>query len=171
MKRGLLKHLHILVLIFFSAVLLFSMMVFSISPVPVARAAPDVIDLSPIQDNTLYEDEAGSLSNGAGDHFFVGAIAGGELRRGVIAFDIAENIPAGSTIESVTLQLNMSRTSSGGQPIELRRLLADWGEGSSNAPGQEGGGDAATSGDATWVYTFFQSLRLLKSKTALAGCF
>ena len=34
----------------------------------------------------------------------------GELRRGVLAFDIAGNIPAGSTILGVTLSLNMSRT-------------------------------------------------------------
>jgi hypothetical protein len=33
----------------------------------------------------------------------------------------------------------------------------DWGEGSSNADGQEGAGALAMVGDATWLHTFFSS--------------
>ena len=32
----------------------------------------EVVTLPSVQDNTLYETEDGSLSNGAGQHFFVG---------------------------------------------------------------------------------------------------
>ena len=109
-----------------------------------APLAQTTADLSPLKDNTLYESATGALSNGAGQHFFSGKTdSSALLRRGLITFDIAGSIPAGSTIESVTLTLNMSKTSSGTQTIELHRLLADWGEGSSDAPSNEGGGTSA----------------------------
>jgi spore coat protein A len=53
----------------------------------------------------------------------------------------------------------MSRTQAGGVPVNLHRLTADWGEGSSNAGGQEGGGESAATGDATWRYRFWQTLQ------------
>lgn len=126
------------------------------TPMPRPRS---IINLTPSKDNTLYESATGSLSNGAGQHFFVGRTgqAQGSIRRGVITFNIAGRIPAGSTINSVSLRLNMSRTFAGSQTIGLHKLLADWGEGSSDAPGEEGDGTPATSGDATWVHRFFNT--------------
>ncbi|MBS1252798.1 MAG: hypothetical protein MAG451_01840 [Anaerolineales bacterium] len=123
------------------------------------------VTLSALQDNTLYEDAGGALSNGAGQHFFAGSNAGGSIRRGVIAFDFDPdgngfpNIPAGSTIQSASLRLYMSRTSpyAGPQEIALHRLLADWGEGTSDAGGEEGGGTSATAGDATWLHRFYDT--------------
>ena len=131
------------------------------TPTPTTDGA-GTVDIGPSKDNTLYESGTGSLSNGAGDHIFVGKTRGGEIRRGVIAFDIAGAVPSGSTIESVTLKLHMSRTSSGSETVGLRRLLADWGEGGSSAPLQSGGrggggGTSAADGDATWVHTFFNT--------------
>src|SRR5258708_25683124 len=78
-------------------------------------AIADIVNINPSKDNTLYEyvPADGDLSNAIGDPFFTGETAMGELRRGVLAFDIAGNVPAGSTITSVTLTLNMSRTPSG----------------------------------------------------------
>ena len=66
-------------------------------------AIADIININPIKDNTLYEyDPAdGDRSNALGFHFFAGKTAMGELRRGVLAFDIAGSIPAGSTITGV----------------------------------------------------------------------
>src|SRR4030095_15911669 len=68
--------------------------------------------LNPSKDNTLYEYVAadGDRSNGAGAPFFGGKTDQGRLRRGVLAFNVAGSIPAGSTITGVTLGLNMSRT-------------------------------------------------------------
>ena len=111
---------------------------------------------SPTKDNTLYEDGAGSLSNGSGEYFFAGRTGGGAIRRGVVAFDIAGSIPAGGRVTSATLTLHLSREPALGAPesLELRRLLADWGEGTSDAPANEGGGGAAAPGDATWVHAF-----------------
>jgi hypothetical protein len=120
-----------------------------------------IINLTPSKDNTLYEyDPAdGDRSNGAGFHIFAGETAMGELRRGVLAFDIAGHIPAGSTILAVTLSMNMSRTAlDTARTVELHKLLADWGEGTSHSPGEEGDGAPATPNDATWRHRFFDTI-------------
>lgn len=121
--------------------------------------AETVVSIGSSKDNTLYEDPAGSLSNSAGQYFFVGRTSTivDRIRRGVLAFDIAGNVPAGSTVTSVSLTLHMSRSISGPQSIELHKILADWGEGSSVGPGEEGMGAGATTGDATWIHRFFDT--------------
>jgi len=119
------------------------------------------ISIIPSKDNTLYEyDPAdGDTSNALGFHFFAGETAMGELRRGVLAFDIAGHIPPGSTIIAVTLSLNMSRTAlDDPRTVELHKLLADWGEGTSMASGEEGDGAPATPNDATWRHRFFDTV-------------
>ena len=124
-------------------------------------AIAQLANINPIKDNTLYEyDPAeGDHSNALGNHFFAGETAMGELRRGVLAFDIAGSIPSGSTILGVTLSLNMSRTGSDTpRNVELHKLLADWGEGTSVAPGEEGDGAPATTNDATWRHRFFDTI-------------
>ena len=124
-------------------------------------ATAAMISINPSKDNTLYQynPSAGDLSNGAGFHFFAGENAVGEIRRGVLAFDIAGNIPPGSTITGVSLSLNMSMTNSGtARTIELHKLLADWGEGTSDAPGDEGDGAPPTTNDATWRHCFFDTV-------------
>ena len=115
------------------------------------------VELLPIADNTLFEDTTGSTSNGAGDHFFAGTVAGGggnEFRRGLLRFDLS-SIPDNATINSVSVQLTVSRTISGDVPVNLHTVLADWGEGGSDAPGQEGQGTTASPGDATWLHSNF----------------
>jgi hypothetical protein len=127
------------------------------SPNPAIIQLQATLSLTPGKDNTLIEDVEGDVSNGAGPGFFVGRVSAagsGTIRRGVVAFNIANSgIPTNATILSATLRLNMSQTTSGPQSIELRRLLADWGEGTSNSSG--GSGASATSGDATWLHRFF----------------
>jgi hypothetical protein len=124
-------------------------------------AIADIINISPTKENTLYEYDPteGDVSNALGNHFFAGETGEGELRRGVLAFDIAGNVPAGSTILGVTLSLNMSRTGvDDARNIELHKMLADWGEGTSVAPGEEGTGAPATTNDATWRHRFFDTI-------------
>src|SRR6476661_3681677 len=118
------------------------------------------INIMPSKDNTLYEyDPAeGDHSNGAGFHFFAGENGMGELRRGVLAFDVAGTIPPGSTLTAVTLSMNMSMTQAGAVTVELHKLLADWGEGTSHAPMGEGDGAPATPNDATWRHRFFDTV-------------
>ena len=122
----------------------------------------DTVQLNPSKDNTLYEDNSGgTTSNGQGQNFFVGPvgnIGNGLARRGLIAFDIAGNIPAGATIENVTLTLHASSTRQTPDiQVDLYAALSDWGEGASNADGDGGGGHGALAapGDATWVNTFY----------------
>jgi len=124
-------------------------------------ATAQLANINPIKDNTLYQyDPAeGDVSNALGQHFFAGETGMGELRRGVLAFDITGSVPAGSTILGVTLSLNMSRTGSATPRIvELHKMLADWGEGTSVAPGEEGDGAPATTNDATWRHRFFDTI-------------
>ena len=124
-------------------------------------ATAAIINIFPSKDNTLYEfDPAeGDVSNALGFHFFAGETAMSELRRGVLAFDIAGSIPPGSTITGVSLSMNCSRVfSDTARTVELHKLLADWGEGTSHAPGEEGDGAPATPNDATWRHRFFDTI-------------
>ena len=129
---------------------------FSILFVKVLHAQIEV-NLVTSKDNTLYESTTGSLSNGSGDHLFVAQNNQGQVRRALLAFNIADSLPAGASILSARLRLNMSRTITGAQTVTVHRALSDWGEGASNALGEEGGGIAAATGDATWLHTFFNT--------------
>ena len=130
------------------------------------------VDIPASKDNTMYESTAPfnfssselNKSNGNGDFLFAGRINtnnNGLIRRGLIQFDIAGNIPAGATITNVNLRLYCSQTitipSVSNANISLHRVQQDWGEGSSNASGQEGGGANAQTNDATWLHTFFDA--------------
>ena len=127
----------------------------------VSLASAATIDINPIKDNTLYEyvPADGDRSNALGIHLFAGMTAEGFIRRGVLAFDIAGSIPPGSTITGVSLSMNMSKTPlDTNRTVELHVLLADWGEGTSHAPGEEGDGAPATTNDATWRHRFFDTI-------------
>jgi hypothetical protein len=87
-----------------------------------------------------------------------------DRHRALLAFALADSIPAGSVVNAVTLTLHDNRTPpfSIPRPVTLHRVLADWGEGGSRSgvPGggnnQDGGqGAPAQVGDTTWVHTFF----------------
>src|SRR5512141_2008819 len=73
-------------------------------------ACANSVDIQASKDNTLYQSAIGSLSNGAGAHMFVGRTnqASDSIRRGLVMFDIAANVPSGSTITAVTLHLYLS---------------------------------------------------------------
>ena len=108
-------------------------------------------DYEGTRDTSIYAERVNS--NGAGDHIFSGNAGGRNPRRALIAFDLSD-IPEGATINSVSLQLTVSRTITAASDQSLHRLTADWGEGTVHALGQEGQGSAAEDGDATWVSNF-----------------
>lgn len=121
--------------------------------------AQTLIEAEASRDNTLYEHSSGSLSNGAGQHLFSGKVNRTPgLRRALIYFNLEGLISPGTSVESVVVTLNMSRTTSGAFDISMHRLLADWGEGSSIASGGEGGGAPSAAGDATWIHSFHSSV-------------
>jgi len=126
-----------------------------------APASADVVEMTTVKDNTLIEDPSLPVSAGASTSFYsgrVGSNGGTTLRRGLLQFDVAAQVPAGSTITAVTLQVRCSKVPTGSQAqlIKLHRMLASWGEGSSVSFG--GGGAPATPGSATWVSRFHPDL-------------
>lgn len=119
----------------------------------VGFSCPASATLQASKDNTLYI-EGSNESNGSGQHMFAGNTAGNRTRRALVQFDLSP-IPPGSTVVAAVLRLYMSRTSAGTETVTISRITADWGEGASDAPGEEGGGTIAANGDATWVYRFY----------------
>src|SRR5579862_6178616 len=63
------------------------------------RSTPTVVTLTSTADNTLYQATVATsqLSNGAGQHFYVGDTGPNGVRRGLVKFDLS-SIPSGSTI-------------------------------------------------------------------------
>ncbi len=131
-----------------------------------ATASADVVVLQATQDNTLYQTPAVSdLSNGAGQSIFSGRTGQlqGAIRRALVQFDIAGNLPAGATVNSVTLTLNLTKTAftHGTQTVNVHRVTTEWGEGNSVAvnpgTGQEGGGTTPIAPDATWNFAKFNT--------------
>jgi hypothetical protein len=121
-----------------------------------SNVSAETITLQPQRDNTLFSDPAGALSSGAGPHLFCGNNSGTNTRRAVIAFDVASQVPPGSTIDSVMLQLHVSSAPNEiSQRITVHRLLMKWGEGTSVSGG--GAGAPSTADDATWLHTFYAS--------------
>ncbi|MEE4270236.1 MAG: DNRLRE domain-containing protein [Thermoanaerobaculales bacterium] len=119
----------------------------------------EVVTLEPAADVTLYEEDD-STANGSGSYLFTGATEsqnGAAQRRALLLFDIESAIPVGATITDAVLELTVSRTISGDQTVELRRVTESWGEGPSDPSGQEGRGAAAEDGDATWAHRAFPS--------------
>jgi hypothetical protein len=95
-----------------------------------------------------------------------GTTGRGDACRALIGFDIAGNIPAGSTITSVQLSLVLALVPMGdavARPIELHQVLANWGEGTS---GQDTGPNGIGVGfmtpadgtTATWSHRFYDTV-------------
>lgn len=121
------------------------------------EARADLVILGAAADNTLIEDAEGDVSSGGSTGMFVGRNnqPSNSRRRGVIQFDIAGGIPAGSTINSVMLGLSLSASNEANATVSLHRLLADWGEGTATSSG--GQGAAAGAGDATWLFAQYNT--------------
>jgi len=133
----------------------------------------DTVTLNPIKDNTLYEpiaqDGFQDRSDGAGPTMFTGRTKDADadpgtairaaVRRSVLAFNVAGNIPAGATIDGAQLTLYADKVKlTTAFNLSLRRIQADWGEGTSNTGNsQQGRGEPPTAGDATWNHTFYPS--------------
>lgn len=113
-------------------------------------AVANVATIVASRDTTLFED-AQNRSNGVGIWLYVGVIGSGSPRRSPVRFDLS-GIPAGSTVNTVTFRFEVSRQSKSPGPgtLSLHRLLADWGESTSDSSGG-GQGAAAAPGDATWI--------------------
>jgi spore coat protein A len=113
-----------------------------------------VVSFTPDLDNTLYEDAAGNFSNALGPDIFAGMTGAESRRRALIRFPV-DSIPAGSTITNVQVRLTLNKARSGTYDVSLHRALSSWGEGTSRDTASTGQGTFSTTGDATWIHTFF----------------
>ncbi|MCB2153424.1 DNRLRE domain-containing protein [bacterium] len=120
------------------------------STTPTTSAFEEGVDsYSGTRDTTIYE--AGDLSNGGGQHIFVGNNSSSSARRGFLAYDLS-SIPPGSTILSASLTMTVSMDPSWETTTtqKLHVATTDWGEGTVDAPDPEGNGATAQNDDATW---------------------
>ncbi len=134
---------------------------------PIVAAKDNTIfsDTVPVLPTTGYPSDAlGFLYAGR-----TGTNHGPYLRRALISFDIASQIPAGAVVQSAQLNLRLTKLgpASFGQPMTLHRLTETWGEGFSMNPNDVGTGAQATVGDATWASRFFGTA----AWTTLGGTF
>jgi hypothetical protein len=106
----------------------------------------------------LYESSDGTVADGAGGGLFTGRTAFGVIHRAVLRFALRDSLPADAAIDSVTLEMQVTRQQGGTHRIVLRRALASWGEGPALAPGRGGGGGGAQPGDATWLHRFYPDM-------------
>jgi hypothetical protein len=123
----------------------------------VLHSGADSVTLFPSADATLIERDP-SNSIGAASWISAGTTQNGNSNRALLKFDVAEAIPAGSTITGVGLNLWVTRTPADGNNdsvFSLRRVLRYWGEGfNADPPSSPGFGLPAQPGDATWLYCF-----------------
>jgi hypothetical protein len=124
-----------------------------------SRAFAESVTIVAGRDNTIFSDSTNS--GGLATTLFAGRNNAGSFRRGLVWFDVAGHVPAGSTITTASLSLHLDETSSSetqARTVELRRVSADWGEGTSGGGGRGGGpGQPATPMDATWLHHFFDN--------------
>ena len=73
------------------------------------------------------------------------------------AADAKANIGTNAIVTGATLSMFLSQAQGGSQAVSVSAVLQDWGEGASNAGDPGGGGTQAAAGDATWLYTFYNT--------------
>ena len=132
----------------------------SLASLAVSSAPAVTVTIGSSRDNTLYEDSLGRWSSGAGPIMFCGNTQPGSgLRRALILFDIAAALPESAIVDSVKMRLHVSRANNNLTPLpaRLRKVTTNWGEAGSNAGPFGGQGTSAQIGDATWLYTFFNT--------------
>jgi hypothetical protein len=128
-------------------------------------ARADTITIFASRDNTIFQDLPAN-SDGGGAALFVGETQTSSARRALIDFNIAANIPAGATITSVQFSLfqeQVGRGDTSARPIQLHRLLDDWGEGTTGQgmPAARSGQGFRTPADgttATWSHQFYNTV-------------
>lgn len=117
------------------------------------------VQLPAVRDTTIYDSGGQALSNGTGQFLVSGGPSGAvAARRGLLAFDLqSAAIPVGATIIDAVLTLNVAESFGNMLAVGLHPVSKSWGESGSDAPGNELDGTAAAAGDATWLFSLFDS--------------
>jgi hypothetical protein len=131
----------------------------------------DVVDLTPSQWGTILQVTGSApslqLSNGLGDIYVGRTNQDGQgpatisIRRGLVEFNVANYIPAGATITSVSMSMLDIRGLNGAPTISLHCVTQAWTQGTSYFPG--GSGAPSTTGDVTWYYSSYNASNPSKS--------
>ena len=136
----------------------------------IVDARADSVILRPSADTMLHEYFPDN-NLGAQVHFNAGTTQNGPRTHGLVQFDISGALPAGATINSVSLTLEVVGQSVDGDApsnFGLHRMLVGWGEGlgSGNPPFL---GRAALPGEANWTHRFAQSPLMWAAPGGMAG--
>jgi hypothetical protein len=118
--------------------------------------------ITALKDNAIFQSNSNNSAGGS-PAIHVGSNGQGFAHRGLVAFDIAASVPAGSAITGVELRLylgNAPNTTS--RTIGLHNLSKDWGEGTAGnstlGMSGTGAGFSASPGDATWSHAMLASV-------------
>ena len=115
-----------------------------------AWSATATIEAEYIQDNTIAE-ELPNNSSGACDSIFAGNTDNGFARRALMRFDVGEQIPPDSIINSVTLTLTVTRGGNNADStMNLHPINAAWVEGTEGCGVRGGGQGEPSTGGVTW---------------------
>ena len=117
------------------------------------------VSLTPVKDNSLIEYQYPQYSGGASQYIFVG-LEHFSLTpmRGLVDFNVAGSIPAGSTINSVSLTVTMELTNSTTvvtPTVGLHDVSQNWGQGTGIPQYFMPPFALTTTNDATWTNTFY----------------
>lgn len=150
--------------------------------VSAASVHADTVSINAFKDATIFGTSAGvdtGNASGMGPGLFTGADGQLNIKRSLLQFDLgAAGIPAGSTIDNVTLSLSLGQVGGGGggvpQTIRLFDVAQSWSEGSSGSPTSSslsgtGQGFPRGNGDATWDYSNFNTDSAMASKWQSGG--
>ncbi len=117
------------------------------------------VSLTPVQDNSLIQYQAPQYSGGASPYIYVGLEHYSLTKmRGLVDFNVAGSIPAGSTINSVTLTVTIELTNSTTfvtPTVQLHDVLSNWGQGTGTPTAYMPPFSPTTTNDATWTNTFY----------------
>lgn len=120
----------------------------------------DVVTLPPVADTTLVETTP-TNSLGAVEFFNAGTTQNYTRNRGLVRFEVAGNVPAGSRILGARVQIEVTRRPRDGFDTAffgLHRMKVSWGEGAASLQFPDtspGLGGPALPGDATWTHRFW----------------
>ncbi|MFT3753091.1 MAG: DNRLRE domain-containing protein [Paludibacter sp.] len=129
----------------------------AVTMINTAYPATVVTTIRSSKDNTLIQTADGSKSNGKNiiNVGTTGQATGINIRRGLVAFDLS-SVPASTIIDSAKLVMSYSTgTASTDISLEVHKMDADWGEGTSSSTG--GVGANSSTNNATWLHTFYNT--------------
>ncbi|HPO13590.1 MAG TPA: proprotein convertase P-domain-containing protein, partial [Candidatus Hydrogenedentes bacterium] len=110
-----------------------------------------------VKDATLYFDLYGTIANGSGQYLFAGLSddASPLKRRAALQFDVASILPADAHIVDAQLKLyHEYLNSESNASLTITKIARSWGEGASDAEGDEAAGTTALTDDVTWRHRF-----------------